>query len=453
MTDLWYRARYLSDASSECRFRAVPIDREEKEKYLPFLQVNQEVLSKSENIQREKELFLKASLQLLDNSRKESAVASRQRRMDAQLRTDAFFSKGLSETDVILFGPLKKATRRMGLNAAGDNASAHTWKHKYVELKHGLFTYISNDGKSYGNGADMSINSGGVDDEAGSRAIILRSDSVSCNVFSPKSQTQGLSYPHIIYSNSKNKNNNSSNNSKHANDPLEDCMFEIVSLDSNKKRLFMAGSAAECEKWVSAIRLATVGWLNASNLSAVVRSTAIQSHQQHNNFHHHHQYSSSSELQLTPEAAASSSSSSISLSSVTANDSTGGANTKKEAQHARNKSSQWIEHLFTAGEAGAVSSVPLVASSLSHHTNTHTQTSSSSLKEGPSAPYAGGIAKFVAIQHSLSTMQSVDEYRSFVRGLIAPPIPGTATGDAGYFAIVNTHPALLKVPIFFVTVS
>mgnify|MGYP006195770249 FL=1 len=88
-----------------------------------------------QNICRERKIFVKAALQLLDAQEK-NVVNS--------LIVPSLVGAETADFDIIRSGYLKKGTRvskmipNMGLS---QSKSSYTWKSKYVELRHGEFSY------------------------------------------------------------------------------------------------------------------------------------------------------------------------------------------------------------------------------------------------------------------------------------------------------------------------
>ena len=97
------------------------------------------------------------------------------------------------------------------------------------------------------------------DDTYTCRSIILRSDKITCHPLTVNiSRSSGHSHPETAEAASVKQ-------VASRNGGLDDCIFEIVHLDTGKRRLFMAGSPDDCRMWVQSIQLATLGAVNVAS--------------------------------------------------------------------------------------------------------------------------------------------------------------------------------------------
>ena len=143
-------------------------------------------------IEKERQIFLRALLQLLDE--RDSSI-------DARRSSKGEKEKG-NDPNIIKAGSLKKASGN----------SLYLWKEKYVELRHGVFSY------------EDDIGWGEVHRK---KTILLTADKCRCR-------------PHILQS-------------SHGGS----WVFEISM--NNNRRLWMASSVDERDAWVLAINTATLG--------------------------------------------------------------------------------------------------------------------------------------------------------------------------------------------------
>ena len=178
-------------------------------------------------VAREREIFLRAALQLLDQ--KDAGLPdaanngnnsnSNHNNNGVSWRSSALRpTRGTpdSRMDAIRFGPLRKAVR-------GGNwpTMSSMWKPKYVELRHGVFSYEDEAPSRYGLGG------GGGEHALNKKNIALTVDTCRCRAFKIRS-------------------------------PQGDCVFELT-LFGGPRRLWQTGSPAERDAWVSSISTAMIG--------------------------------------------------------------------------------------------------------------------------------------------------------------------------------------------------
>ena len=248
------------------------------------------------NMAREREIFLRASLQLLDKlDAGTSNLCSQQTKNKEHVPSSSSSSGSHGQQhhhskhhanssshasssthqhqsaentmyDVIRLGFLKKAkaSNFPGHSNHHHSSSHHIhWKKKYVELRHGLFTY--DDIQVGGNATLLELTNSDQSNLTTRRSISLSYDQTICQVYkNPNPQYQ------------------------------DDSILEISNVNGTK-RLWMAASAEECQEWIRAIHAAMLGnpstskSLNSANsvnvLASVIRSdldTSI-SYQSHGN--------------------------------------------------------------------------------------------------------------------------------------------------------------------------
>lgn len=247
------------------------------------------------NMAKEREIFLKATLQLLDlqdcnlsirsrhhtnNSHGSNAFNSSTTKHQKEVISSSSHAINHASShhgthshstsnsnhhddnnryDVIRLGFLKKA--RSGAFSAG-STSNFTWKRKYVELRHGVLTYDDYTGVGPLTVEDLTISD--QSNISTRRTIPLSVDHTTCRVYeNPNANFQ------------------------------DDRIFEIA-IDNGPRRIWMASSASECQEWIRAIHSAMLGIsfsksMNSANVLASIlgnhsdNSYSYQSHQSDNN--------------------------------------------------------------------------------------------------------------------------------------------------------------------------
>jgi hypothetical protein len=226
------------------------------------------------NMCRERKLFVIAALQLLESHEREaydSVVAP---------------AEGVENSgyDIILSGFLKKGTKptvSMSMSS-GKVAGGYVWKSKYVELKHKEFTYFDDDTEdqplmvssqhSYhpplaGSGSQQLLHAQWQSQHAASagtkKVIPLTVEACACRIIS------------LDLSDSQHTAPNPEDSGKTA--------FEICVL-GGPRRVFRAGSALECARWVEAINTAMAG----RGVSLPLRSDLEQSSRLENSLRRRH---------------------------------------------------------------------------------------------------------------------------------------------------------------------
>ncbi len=270
------RVRFLSNMGRDYYVQVLEYDNDD-------IKINQDIVYESDsqkrlqkNVEREREIFLKAALQLLDlhDCSAYGKPSHLQSNQPAKYHGKDIFQQIGSTThhphnyqgstnhhddnnryDVIRLGFLKKAR-----NSAFGGTGHNHWKRKYVELRHGLMTY-----DDHPSAAMVTIDDLTMSDQsnlATRRSLPLSVDHTICR----------------IYENSFHQDN---------------CIFEIV-IDNGQKRLWMASSPSECQEWIRAIHSAMLGSsilkpIIAANILCSIAgndidaSLSFQSHQSDNN--------------------------------------------------------------------------------------------------------------------------------------------------------------------------
>jgi hypothetical protein len=289
---MWYRARCGGNVINECHVQITKARSILRRSHAQESCGDEHV----DKLERERLIFSKASYQLQQNRNhlQHTHHDPHSEHILQKHSGDELFSKGFHKADIIIFGALKKASRQtMGaslhLPRSRERLSSFTWKHKYVELRHGVLTYFNNDGKSYGNNnirhsfvqhkkrtsqQEASAPHQPLDDISNScRSIILRNDLIACHPLTVSSFPRNSSSMHT-------SSKSSSVNSSEWHAGLDDCIFEIVHIDTGKRRLFMAASPEDCRVWVQSIQLATVGVTLSALLDNTLGSINSSSSQQ-----------------------------------------------------------------------------------------------------------------------------------------------------------------------------
>jgi len=211
------RIRFLSDLRRDYYIQVSDV---------PYINHEKSPLSLYENVSKEREIFLRASLQLLDL--KENRLRDRSTPARHLGNPPKQMKPGEEENkmhDVIRLGFLKKCSHPNGLSMGGNSR----WKTKYVELRHGLFTYSDC-------GSNRSLKDLAQSETSSSvnkRAIELIADVVDCFSLSD--------------------------------DPSNHSSFENISsifvllVKNGSKRLWMAANGDECKEWVRNIKSAILG--------------------------------------------------------------------------------------------------------------------------------------------------------------------------------------------------
>lgn len=183
-------------------------------------------LSLYANVSKEREIFLRASLQLLDFKEgfrvKDRALAGYQRSL--QYKQSRVGEDENKMHDVIRLGFLKKCSHTNSMSVS----TTYRWKTKYVELRHGLFSYAD-----YGSGGSLKDLAHSDSHSATNRRFILLT-SDTCDCFS---LSDDPSMNHYLNS---------------------DCIFAI-SIRGGSKRLWLAATPDECKEWVRNIKAAILG--------------------------------------------------------------------------------------------------------------------------------------------------------------------------------------------------
>lgn len=197
------------------------------------------------HVVREREIFLRAALQLLDQKEALKVELQTQNSNNMNNRNNSETRKSIYNTsrqqqhseetemhDVIRLGLLQKSSR----GGALQSLKAVHWKCKYVELRHGLFSYDDHIALNSTNGQSMqTLNHAEHSNVITRRVIQLNVESCVCR---------------LVRTGQKNN----------------DRIFEI-SVIGGPRRFWMAATHEECLEWVRAIHTAMLGdrYLSSSN--------------------------------------------------------------------------------------------------------------------------------------------------------------------------------------------
>jgi hypothetical protein len=205
-------------------------------------------LSQYGKIERERELFLRAALQLLEqetsrdqqpvdtsNARTMSDPLSLNPNTPAHLATSRLAQRNSLKgskapqcdvsSDIIRYGTLRKA----GRNSMAFSSMKPHWKNRYVELRFGKFTY-EHEASNIHWGQQFNPTSNHEVANNHRKEILLTVDTCQCRPFKIRS-------------------------------PNGSCVFELTHY-GGPRRLWMAGSERERDAWVTAILKAMVGSLD-----------------------------------------------------------------------------------------------------------------------------------------------------------------------------------------------
>ncbi|KAJ1414899.1 hypothetical protein B484DRAFT_454723, partial [Ochromonadaceae sp. CCMP2298] len=265
-------------------------------------------------------------------------------RRDAQLSGLMHATSADAGFELVRVGSLLKASRGV--------TWAVSWRHKRVELRHGEFVYYTAEGAG----------AGVEGEEVGRKCVPLEAGSVSCRVV-PHRSGAGNS----IHSGSS-VTSGSENLGVGRGQEERSCLFELSVLGGGTRRIFKTASTADCEAWVRAINLATVG-LEMLSCKGSLGNLGIISGLTDG-------YSSASLPPSTPTRPCS-------------GDSTVGAGAVGVAGAIG-------VGAVGAGVAGGVEGV-----------------------EGAAAPYAGAITRYISVQRGLHQMLDEEQYRAALYLLVS----------------------------------
>lgn len=180
------------------------------------------------NIIKERDIYMRAALQLLDQKNLVPSSANDSHHLFGPQDVPSSSAKPPHDDnymhDVIRLGYLKKGARSGSMNIPGSGAH---WKRKYVEVRHGMFTYDDYYGGTiYIGNSDLEELT--RSDNYHRRSIKLNVDTCRCRMLPARDGSP------------------------------ESKVFEIAIKDG-VKRLWLASSVEECREWVKAINAAMVG--------------------------------------------------------------------------------------------------------------------------------------------------------------------------------------------------
>lgn len=212
------RIRFLSDLRKDYYIQVSDV---------PYVDQEKTALSLYENVSKEREIFLRASLQLLDmkeNNRLRDRTTPARHAVSQQKSAKSGEEENKMH-DVIRLGFLKKCSHPNGLSMGGN----HRWKTKYVELRHGLFSY--SDCGSNRSLKDLAQSE--TSNSTNKRAIELVAEVCECFALSDDP-------------------------SNHSNLDNSEAIF-VLAIKNGSRRLWMAANPDECKEWVRNIKSAILG--------------------------------------------------------------------------------------------------------------------------------------------------------------------------------------------------
>lgn len=209
---------------------------------LETLDVNTIELNKHERMEREKQIFAKASLQLIESTSSANTTSlfpsdvahvGKWQKVLSRLNPKHHLktSDHSGACDIIRVGILKKASRSGAMSLGGGKLQ---WRNKYVELRHGLFTYYdenhpSNEGERFhpedGDIGDTRKFFGGLGNRG--RSIPLITNACVCRAVKLRHVPEGF------------------------------FAFE-VSVVGGPRRIWLTFSVEECNAWIRAIQAAII---------------------------------------------------------------------------------------------------------------------------------------------------------------------------------------------------
>lgn len=207
------RLKFLRDIGRDVYVRVLEVDHQIKED-----NTNQEI-DVEKNMAREREIFLRAVLQLLNQ--KESTRPGIMGNNTLQ-KNSKVINEDEDMYDVIRLGLLRKCSRG-GKFSALTAGNMSQWKLKYVELRHGALCYNDYHGAELSNLQDVKL----YEQVHNRRYIHLSIDSCICRVVQSER-------------------------------PEGSRIFEIAMV-GGPRRFWMANTSEECYEWVRAIHTAMVG--------------------------------------------------------------------------------------------------------------------------------------------------------------------------------------------------
>jgi hypothetical protein len=183
-------------------------------------------------VSREREMFLRAALQLLDQRESGGVGGNREGGADAVSTARRGAMPKSDTNDTIRVGMLKKYT--MGSFVKGTASLSYHWVNKYIELRHGAFTYSEQDQSMLYNLIGANFN----------KSIKLTVDTCYCRPVTLSEADEG--------------DRGSLAAADQDSADLDDCVFEI-SLKGGAQRLWLADSRRDRDAWVRSVNTAMIG--------------------------------------------------------------------------------------------------------------------------------------------------------------------------------------------------
>ncbi len=357
-------------------------------------------------VSREREMFLRAALQLLDQ--RESGSGDNEVLSGETRRPKVKPHEGDNENDTIRIGPLKKYSK--GSLLKGTGGLAYHWIDKYIELRHGSFAYYEEDHSSL-----FELISGA----SNSKVIKLSVDTCYCKPV--KLSDKDDQPPHAFV--------------QEDSADLDDCVFEL-SIKGGQQRLWRASSRRERDNWVRSINTAMIGSAGDFTLDGtdptdhtiyvpqspqvVTNNKGAASSSSVNNAGHSATTTSVSVDGInTPGAASNSIDMNLGLDLYLSD--------KQSDKHTRAKTRKITNLLIedaslasSDSDSGPDSHGVGHSSRLSRKDGgrgTGGDNGKPSSSEGAAAPYAEDIAKFIAIRMAIQGMTSSEAYRKLMQRL------------------------------------
>jgi hypothetical protein len=479
LNNFFSRVKYVDEPENEFQMETNEIENKLLVPKMNDIELSETDLQLIElkNLKNEKEIFLKATLQLLDlkeafesytlastsgnaatnPNKTKRHVAHKQSQQNGNnahsnnkqhhlfpLSHLKPFASTQNSYDIIRYGTLKKASRA---NSALGLSSNLTWKTKYVALRHGIFTYddvplrdapvTSNNNHN----ASWSFNSNGSDNNNvsqtvghhhhhhTSRSILLTSDTIT------------------VHFHSNNAHNSSAKQLKQQQQitcNANEYVFELTDQTSGVKRLWMTYSMADCLEWIAAITSACISAASCNkdeySLNAQSGMSQSNSSTEGNNlvasalmsavaFDPQHHDLGTTEPSLLKKSAAPGSHFQGLFSASSMHESTGsGQHSHFGAVGVIQGSSSLDDKDNRLDKGVALNKHPHNQSfshgSSSHHINSQHQMITVQQQQhtsmaGAAAPYAGDITRYLNLRNKVAKIATEDEYKELVRTLIA----------------------------------
>jgi hypothetical protein len=382
---------------------------------------------------REREMFLKAALQLLDQ--RESGMGDNGAPLittTGKNNNDNNSTKKDSTEDAIRIGMLKKYSKGSFLRGTG--SISYNWHEKVVELKHGAFVY-----REKGSDNTWIPNMFGTND----KVIKLGIDAVYCRPVKldgdEVEEDEKLGDLQLDAKKKKKKEKRR----------LVNCIFEISEYDGTQ-RLWLAGSRSERDAWVRSINTAMIGSAGdfiASDDSAPgsvkyvfqapTLPESLQKSLDGDKGGKKRSDTTGSAVDVAmPSMRDSELDMNLGLNLVLDDD---GLSGKEEISGGRREGTpNYDNDSVSISSEGSNSGVITLATAKG---NTRTTSTAHLSVEGAAAPYAEDIAQFISLKMALQTVRSKDAYKNLMTRLstktIAVPVFYVKSSLGGNFQMAQ----------------